>query len=407
RRAELELNLRNAVGIALMTIKGPASLVAEQSSARAMELCQRPGINFEQISLAFRGAYFAHLSRPDVRKAGETAVELLALAEEHGSADRIAATLNWLGLARLLSGEFELAAQDLDRAWALLESMAKPAISLPQLRAGGMPKTPTIELTSRVESQAFNRIYSAWNLWFLGYPDRALDQISIATAIAHDSGSKVVQVVVHDYATNVYELRRELDHTRERAEATLALSAELGNVIRRVMSEILLGWADAMAGDLDGGIARMRQYMLVLKAAGSEIRADYNLARIATALGRIGRFDEGLRTIGESFPFIERSGQRSYEAEVHRLKGELLLAQDGSNAAQAEHSLRTAIDISRKQHAKSWELRATTSLARLLLQQGKCDEARAMLAEIYNWFTEGFDTADLKDAKALLDELNA
>ena len=110
--------------------------------------------------------------------------------------------------------------------------------------------------------------------------------------------------------------------------------------------------------------------------------------------------------IDESFPIIERSGARWYEAEVHRLKGELLLAQDASNAAQAEKSFRTAIEISRKQHAKSWELRATTSLARLLAKQGHRDEARAMLAEIYDWFTEGFDTADLKDAKALLDELS-
>ncbi len=96
-----------------------------------------------------------------------------------------------------------------------------------------------------------------------------------------------------------------------------------------------------------------------------------------------------------------------FEAEAHRVKGELLLAQDASNAAQAEQSFRTAIEIARRQKAKSWELRATTSLVRLLDQQGKRDEARAMLADIYNWFTEGFDTADLKDAKALLDELGA
>ena len=109
--------------------------------------------------------------------------------------------------------------------------------------------------------------------------------------------------------------------------------------------------------------------------------------------------------LDDSFPIIERTGQRWYEAEVHRLKGELLLAQDASNAEQAEQSFRTAIEISRKQHAKSWELRATSSLARLLDGEGKRNEARAMLADIYNWFTEGFDTADLKDAKALLDEL--
>ena len=120
--------------------------------------------------------------------------------------------------------------------------------------------------------------------------------------------------------------------------------------------------------------------------------------------GRDG-FDEALRTIDEAFPLIERSGHRMYEAEVHRLKGELLLAQNASNTAQAEQSFRTAIAVARQQKAKSWELRATGSLARLLVKQGKRDEARAMLAEIYNWFTEGFDTADLEDAKALLDEL--
>jgi len=125
----------------------------------------------------------------------------------------------------------------------------------------------------------------------------------------------------------------------------------------------------------------------------------------ALPMGRIGRFDEGLHAIDESFPMIERIGPRFYEAEMHRVKGELNLAQDSSNAAQAEQSLRTAIEISRRQKARSWELRATTSLARLLDRQGKRDEARAMLAEIYDWFTEDFATADLKEAKSLVEEL--
>ena len=186
----------------------------------------------------------------------------------------------------------------------------------------------------------------------------------------------------------------------------MALSTESGYAAGRALSEIYLGWADAMAGDLEGGIARMRQHLSELRARGFEVAAAYHLALIATALGKVGRFDEALRTIDESFPIIDRTGQRHYEAEVHRLKGELLLAQSASNAAQAEKSFRTAIEIARKQHAKSWELRATTSLARLLAKQRKRDKARTMLAEIYGWFTEGFDTPDLKDAKSLLDELS-
>jgi predicted ATPase len=128
---------------------------------------------------------------------------------------------------------------------------------------------------------------------------------------------------------------------------------------------------------------------------------------VARALGRTGRFDEGVRRLDQAMVTVDRNGARQDLAELHRIKGELRLAQDSSNAAQAEQSFRTAIEIARKQHAKSWELRATTSIARLLRDTGRRDEARAMLAEIYNWFTEGFDTPDLKDAKALLDELSA
>jgi adenylate cyclase len=301
------------------------------------------------------------------------------------------------------SGVFDLAAESFDRAWALGESIAKPATGLTQQRAGPMPQAQT---NRRLESGGNTGIHSAWNLWFLGYPDRALQRVSVATAIAGGSGRKDTLVDVHFIAMRVYELRRELEHMRERAEATLQLATEMGNPTHHAFAGIGLGWVQAMAGDLDGGIARMRHHLSESRTTGAELLSDYTLALIATTLSRMGQCDEGLRTINESFPIIERTGARWYEAEVHRLKGELLLAQDASNAAPAEQSFRTAIEISRKQRAKSWELRATTSLARLLAKQGHRDEARAMLAEIYNWFTEGFDTADLKDAKSLLDQLN-
>jgi predicted ATPase len=210
---------------------------------------------------------------------------------------------------------------------------------------------------------------------------------------------------IHGYATYVFELCREPDQMRARAEARLALSTESGYAAGRALSEIYLGWADALAGDLDGGIVRMRQHLSELRAAGFEVAAAYHLALIASALGSKGQFDQALRTIDESLQIIERTGQRNCQAEVHRLKGELLLAHHPADGAQAEKSFRTAIEIARKQHAKSWELRATTSLARLLSKQRKHDKARTMLAEIYGWFTEGFDTADLKDAKALLEKL--
>ena len=151
----------------------------------------------------------------------------------------------------------------------------------------------------------------------------------------------------------------------------------------------------------------MRHHLADLKAIGSEYISDRCLAFIAIALVSMKRFDEGLRTLDEAFSFVARTGQRFYEAELFRLKGELLLAQMASNAAAAEQSFRTAIEISRKQLAKSWELRATTSLAQLMAKQRKRGEARRILGEIYGWFTEGFDTSDLKDAKDLLTKLKA
>ena len=177
------------------------------------------------------------------------------------------------------------------------------------------------------------------------------------------------------------------------------------NLFRRARAGVFLGWTEVESGELRSGVARMQQNLVAFRATGSEIGVDYFLALIATAFGRMEQLDEALRNIEEAMAVIQRTDTHMHEAEVYRRKGELLLAQDSSNVASAERCFRSAIEIALKQHGKLWELRATASLARMLAKQDKRDEARAMLAEIYNWFTEGFDTADLKDAKALLGEL--
>ncbi len=403
RHAELELDLRSAAGGALGDSKGFASFDVEQSFARAAELCKRSGINWEKSWWTIFGIFFVHQLRPDVSNAEATAAELVARAEQHQVAGLRAEASNWLAYSKMVSGDFECAAVGYDRAWSLLDSMEKRASGS---KTDSADKADQAQMLERLGTRQNNRVLSAWNLWFLGYPDRALERINIATKIAY-SGPKTILADIHGFATYIFELRRESDQMRARAEARLSLSTEGGYATGRALSEIYLGWADALAGDHEGGIARMRHHLSELKAAGSEYINDRCLAFIATAQGRGGQFDEGLRTLEESFPFVERTGQHYYEAELHRLKGELLLGQDASNTAGAEKSFRTAIEISRAQHAKSWELRATTSLARLLAKSSKRNEACALLAEIYRWFTEGFETADVKDAKAVLDQLEA
>jgi predicted ATPase len=159
-------------------------------------------------------------------------------------------------------------------------------------------------------------------------------------------------------------------------------------------------------GRYEEGIAGMRRGFSAWRATGGTPRAGH-LCPLASGLGRAGRLEEGLQVLEEGFASVEKTGEQVGYPYLHHTKGELLLAQNRSGVAEAERCFRTAIEIARGQSARSEELRATTSLARLFAKQGKRDEARAMLAEIYGWFTEGFDTADLKDAKALLEELSS
>jgi predicted ATPase len=199
---------------------------------------------------------------------------------------------------------------------------------------------------------------------------------------------------------------RDVVSTREQAETAIAIGSEhgirpleLGAIAQRGWSLVYERRANEGLDDIRRSLEGRQRFGLGSRPIGSAMLVEAHL--------KMNQAVAGLEVLEQAFSRVEPTGERLYEPEMHRLKGELLLMQDASNAALAEQSFRTAIDISRQQKAKSWELRATTSLARLLDEQGHRVEARAMLAEIYNWFTEGFDTADLKDAKALLEELGS
>ncbi len=399
RRAELELDLRIAVSFPLGDSTGIASPQCERSAERAMALSLMPGVSWERTFWALYSVFWVRHLRPETRKACELAEELLAQAEQHGEAVHQAEGELSLAWARMYAGDFERADQGFDRAAAFLESARRVSDLDPrqQLRLG--------RLLRQLGTAENTRMVSGWNLWFLGYPERALQRMAAATDIAN-SGSRPMLADIHGFASYVHELRGEPELMKARAEARLAIATESGYAAGRALSEIYLGWADAKAGDHEAGITRMRRYMAEMKATGSEYITDRGLAFIALVLASMKRFDESFRTLDEAFAFVEKSGLRFYEAELHRLKGELMLARSASNTAAAEQSFRTAIEISRRQHARSWELRATTSLTRLLAKRRKRAEGHAMLAQIYHWFTEGFDTADLKEAKALLDEMD-
>ena len=203
----------------------------------------------------------------------------------------------------------------------------------------------------------------------------------------------------------LHQLRREPKVVRELAEGAVALGDEQGFPEWQAWGRWLHGWAIAELGDTKGGVSEMEAGIAGFLQIGGVPRQAFTLAMLTKGYEKLGRIDEGLALLDEMLARIERSGERLDEAELYRVKGELLDASSPSARLQAETCFRKAVELARLQESRCWELRATMSLARLLAKQGRRDEARKMLAEIYGWFTEGFDTRDLKDAKALLDEL--
>jgi class 3 adenylate cyclase/tetratricopeptide (TPR) repeat protein len=392
RRGELELDLRNAAQQAVLTIKRFGSAESEQFTLRAFELSRRPGVSWEKSWIALYGLSLTAVLRGSLSRASELATQMLAIAEQHGNKELAANSSSVAAFSQMLAGKFESAGESFARVISLYQTMPGAA--------GGVGSPNNL-------SRIFAYGPSAWVTWFLGFPNRAVKKMDDAFIMARALNSKAVEELIHYAAMVFFCLVRERERTREHADALIVLATELGNPFRRAMAELHLGWFDSVARDRSEGIARMQRALADFKATGSMTVREIFLSLIAQVLCLFGRYEEALVTIDEALAVIEETGERFFEAEAHRTKGELLLAKGKSKALQAEQSFRTAVEVARSQKAKSWELRATTSLARLLRHSGRRDEAGAMLSEIYNWFTEGFETADLKDAKALLDELSA
>jgi predicted ATPase len=206
-------------------------------------------------------------------------------------------------------------------------------------------------------------------------------------------------------AATSQQFRREVRFTQEYAEAAIRLTQEQGFPLWLAVGSMLCGWALAQQGKVQEGIEQITQGLTAYRATGAELNRPWCLSLLAEARGTQGEPEIGLTVLTEALALIGTTGERWYEAELYRLKGELLLQQSSDNQATAETYFQQAITVAQHQQAKSFELRAATSLAKLWQSQGKHQEAYDLLAPIYGWFTEGFDTADLIEAKALLDEL--
>ena len=384
-RMRREVELRLALIGSLVANKGYAAPEVEESARRALELSAAlgdPGLHFP--ALMFAWAF--HQVRRDLGRADQTSMELIELAERAREPGMLANAFFASGAVSLFSGKFRAARARLEQAAAIDD----PA------PLNGMPQDP------RVASLSFLSVA----LWLLGYPDAALEMSGEALGRARGLGHPMSVAFALSYGAMLKLCRRDPEAAHELADEARRVGMEHGFRYWSALGSTYRGIAQAALGRTAEGIAETLAGIESYRATGSALGAAAVVVGLVSSYLKAGLADEALSAAERGLSVIEQTGARMSAAELYRLKGEALLSRGAPFEAQAQACFEQAIAIARQQEAKSWELRAVTSLARLLAQRGRRDDAGAMLAEIYGWFTEGFDTPDLKDAKALLEELN-
>jgi predicted ATPase/class 3 adenylate cyclase len=387
-RLQQELDLQVALGPALRATQGSAAPDVEHAYARARELCAQLG-DTPQVFPVLRGLINYYQNRGDVQTISQLGEQLLRLAQAQPDPAHLLLAHHQLGIVLLNRGEPAAARTHHTQALALYDPQAHRAL----------------EVHYGADLGVASDSFLAWELWSLGFPAQALQHSQAARTLAEEVSHPYSLALALVYAAVVHQYRREASAAREQAAAAMTLATERGFASWLARSTVLHGWALAMQGQGKQGIAEIRQGLAAELATGSTLFQPYFLGLLAEAYAVGGHPDEGLHALAEALAVLDTTGGRFYAAELYRLKGALLLQQTVSDAAQAEAYFHQALDVARRQQAKSFELRAAMSLSHLWQQQGKRQEAHDLLAEVYGWFTEGFDTADLQEAKALLDEL--
>jgi predicted ATPase len=352
-------------------------------------LCQQAGETPELAPVLY-GLWRYYLARLQLHTARELGDTLLRLAQRVQDPALAVLAHNALGTTWCCLGALPAARPHFEEAIAHYMPDQRRA---PMFRIG---QDPGIS----------GRTYAALILWLLGYPEQALVHIHDALALAHRLSHPYSLAFAQRWASYAYQLRRDVPAVHEQAEATVALSTAQGFAQWAASGTILRGWALAMQGQGEAGIAQIRQGIAAWRATGAMLNVPYFCTVLAEVCDHLGHSEEGLQALAEAHTLVEQQEERWWEAEVYRLRGVMLLRQPGTSQAEAETWLQRALDVARRQEAKSLELRAAMSLSRLWQQQGKQSEARVLLAPIYDWFTEGFDTADLQEARGLLEQLS-
>ena len=389
-RIRRELALQTRLGPAVQALKGYASAEVETVYTRARELCAQVVDCPELLFSTLRGLWVFHMLRARHDEAQEIAERMVVLAQKDQSLAFHLEACRALGDTQFYLADFVEAAKQLEEGVRLYNSEQHRTHAL---LYGSDPAVSCL-------------VYGAWTLWCLGYPDQSLAKSHDALALARRMAHHYTLAIALCHCALLHQFRRDVQLTEELSEELMAQSTEQGFAYWPAVATAMRGWVLAEWGQGEAGIAELRSAMAAIRAIGTVAELPWYLTLLAGAHGIVGQTAEGLDAIAEALALVASTNERFYEAEIYRVKGELLLKESGSNTgAEAESCFRQALDIARAQSAKSWQLRAATSLARLWRDQGQRTAAHDLLAPVYGWFTEGFDTPDLKDAKSMLDEL--
>jgi DNA-binding SARP family transcriptional activator/predicted ATPase len=386
--AQRELGLQIALGAPLITIKGYGAPEVQAAFTRARELSIQV-LDPPQLFPLIYGLRSFYLMRANHNTARDIAEQLIALAEQEDEPSFFLQAHEALGSTLFYLGELSKARAHLEKGIELYDAEQH------QAHAFLYGQDPGVACMS----------YLALTLWSLGFPDQAMKWKEESIRLARDQDHPFSLALALDFAASLHVLRRESLSVEEYALEAVGISEKQNFPMWMAMGRILLGWAQAQGGEIKNGIEAMQEGMEAWQRTGAMLGSPNFYGLLAGVLEKAKRVEEGQEVISQALEAIERTDERVNEVEIYRLRGELLHKQ-GADEAEAASCFQQALDVARGQRAKGAALRVATSLARLWMQQGKLAEARAMLLDIYAWFTEGFETLDYEEARALLEEIS-
>jgi predicted ATPase len=386
--APQELAIQMALGSALRATKAYGAPDVEQAYLRAHELCRQLGEPPEVLPVLY-SLYELYEYLGAFQRSGELGEEILRLAQHRQDATFFLGAYDARACTAFHLGAFAQVLDYTERGLSIYDPQHHRALASLYGKDLGVSC----------------QYWCAMALWFLGYPDQAQRRIGEALSLAREFDHPYTVALVHNRAAFLGQFLRQSQSTRQWAEVAMVTAAEHGFPRHAALAPILKGWALAMQGRGEEGIASIRQGLAAYRKLGMAMEDPYFLALLAEAQACVGLIEEEHAALAEALVALPGGRDFFYKAELYRLQGELLAQRSGTDDRQAEACFQQALEIARRQRAKSLELRAAISLSRLWQRQGKSDQARQLLAEVHGWFTEGFDTPDLQEGRALLEEL--